>query len=97
MTKIKSSVGRPAPDGGLIQTRQNADQHYMGNQESSNSWKPLLASIPVGFMELRPGMCRWPIGDPHDFDTIPVLRLCLLAGCHLLRDAQKAGVSSEPV
>ena len=81
MTKIKSSVGRSAPDGGLIQTRQNADQHYMGNQESSNSWKPLLASIPVGFMELRPGMCRWPIGDPHDFDRF---RFC---GCACSSDA----------
>ena len=75
MTKIKSSVGRPALDGGSIQTREDAARHYMGNQESSNSWKPLLVSVPVRFMELRTGMCRWPIGDPRHFDTF---RFC---GC----------------
>ena len=45
----------------------------MANQERSN--KPLPASVPVSFMELRNGMCRWPIGDPHDFDSF---RFC---GC----------------
>jgi len=75
MSKTKSPIGRPAPDGGLIQTRQNAARHYMDNQEHSKNWKPLLASVPVRFVDLRAGMCRWPIGDPHHLDTF---RFC---GC----------------
>jgi GcrA cell cycle regulator len=31
--------------------------------------------VSVKFMELRPRMCRWPIGDPQHFETI---RFC---GC----------------
>jgi hypothetical protein len=63
MTKPKGGLRRP--DGDLFQTRQ----------ERSNSWKPLLGSVPVRFMALRAGMCRWPIGDPHQFDKF---RFC---GC----------------
>ncbi len=63
MTKSKSAISRP--DGELFQ----AGQQY------SNSWKPLLNSVPVQFMDLRAGMCRWPIGDPHQFDAF---RFC---GC----------------
>ncbi|MBI1867347.1 MAG: hypothetical protein HYS06_03480 [Methylocystis sp.] len=75
MTKTTSPISRPAPDGGLIQTRQDVARHYMGDQEHSNNWKPLLASVPVRFMDLRTGMCRWPIGDPHHLETF---RFC---GC----------------
>ncbi len=63
MTKTNSAISRP--DGELFQARQ----------EHSNSWKPLLGSSPVKFMDLRAGMCRWPIGDPHQFDAF---RFC---GC----------------
>jgi hypothetical protein len=63
MNKTKNAFSRP--DGELFQTRQ----------EHSNSWKPLLGSTPVMFMALRAGMCRWPIGDPHDFEKF---RFC---GC----------------
>jgi len=41
MTKTKSPISRASPDGGLIQTRQDAARHYMGNQEHSSNWKPL--------------------------------------------------------
>lgn len=75
MTKTNSATGRPAPDGGLIQTRQDVARHYNGSQEHGNNWKPLLASAPVRFMEIRTGMCRWPIGDPHYLETF---RFC---GC----------------
>ena len=75
MTKTKRPISRPAAYGGLIQTRQDAARDYIGNQEFSNNWKPILASVPVRFMELRSGMCRWPIGDPHDLATF---RFC---GC----------------
>ncbi len=63
MTKAKSAINRP--DGELFQARQ---QH-------SDSWKPLVGSAPVKFIALRAGMCRWPIGDPHDFEKF---RFC---GC----------------
>ena len=75
MSKTKSPIGQPAPVGGLIQRRQDAARAYIGNQERSNSWKPLPASDPVTFMDLRSGMCRWPIGDPHHLETF---RFC---GC----------------
>src|SRR5208283_1294428 len=75
MSRTKSPVSQPAPVGGLIQRRQDAARAYIGNQERSNNWKPLLASAPVGFMDLRSGMCRWPIGDPHHLETF---RFC---GC----------------
>jgi hypothetical protein len=69
MSKTKSPISRPAPDGGLMQARQDAARHYMSNQEHGNNWKPLLASVPVSFMNLRTGMCRWPIGNPHHLET----------------------------
>ena len=75
MSKTKSPISQPAPAGGLIQRRQDAARAYIGNQERSNSWKPLPASVPVTFMDLRSGMCRWPIGDPHYLETF---RFC---GC----------------
>ena len=53
----------------------------MGNQEHGNNWKPLLASVPVTFMDLRIGMCRWPISNPHHFETF---RFC---GCACSSDA----------
>jgi hypothetical protein len=63
MTQPKAGPQRP--DGELFQT----------SQERSSSWKPLLGTVPVRFMALRTGMCRWPIGDPHQFEAF---RFC---GC----------------
>lgn len=75
MSKTETPMSRPAPDGGVIQTRRDAARHYIDNQEHCNNWKPLLASVPVRFMDLRTGMCRWPIGNPHHLETF---RFC---GC----------------
>jgi hypothetical protein len=75
LTKTKRPISRRAATSELIQTRQDAARHYIGGQELSNNWKPLLASVPVRFMELRNGMCRRPIGDPHNLATF---RFC---GC----------------
>jgi GcrA cell cycle regulator len=75
LTKTKRPISRPAASGELLQTRQDAASQNMASQERSNKWKPLPASVPVRFMELRNSMCRWPIGDPHDFDSF---RFC---GC----------------
>jgi len=75
MTKTESPASRPAPGGGLIRQRQDAAREYIGDQERGDNWKPLAASAPVRFMEHRAGMCRWPIGDPRQFETF---RFC---GC----------------
>ena len=74
MTKPKNPNVQPAPDSALIQ-RQDAGSQYASNQEQGNNWKPLLASAPIRFMEIRNGKCRWPIGDPHHLDSF---RFC---GC----------------
>ena len=91
-----SPISRFAPIGGLIQTRQDAACHYMGNQEHGNNWKPLLASVPVSFMDLRIGMCRWPIGNPHHFETFRFCGCACSSDGHVLRDAQEYGVISDP-
>jgi hypothetical protein len=75
MSKTESPISRSARDGGVMQTRRDAACQYIGNQEHSKNWKPLLASVPVRFMDLRTGMCRWPIGNPHHLETF---RFC---GC----------------
>ena len=41
----------------------------MINRERRNNSRPLAASVRVKFMELRPSMCRWPIGDPKHIET----------------------------
>jgi GcrA cell cycle regulator len=79
LTKTKRPISRPAASGGLLQTRQDAARQNMANEERSK--KPLPASVPVRFMELRNSMCRWPIGDPHDFDSF---RFC---GCQRSSEA----------
>lgn len=80
MSKLKNPVRQPAPGASLIQ-RQDAGRQYIGEQEQSNKWKPLLTSVPIRFMEIRTGKCRWPIGDPHLLDSF---RFC---GCACASDA----------
>ncbi len=41
----------------------------MINRERLKKSVPLAASVPVKFVELRPSMCRWPIGDPKHIET----------------------------
>lgn len=75
MSKLNSqSMQQPAPDGDLLQ-KQEADRLRMSTQEQSSSRKPLLTSAPILFMQIRNGKCRWPIGDPHHFESF---RFC---GC----------------
>jgi len=59
----------------VLQARQDAAKHYLSAQERGGNWKPLPASKPIAFMELRPGQCRWPIGDPRHLEKF---RFC---GC----------------
>ena len=43
--------------------------------------------VKIKFMELRPSMCRWPIGDPKHIETFR--RFCMLSLGHLLQSAQR--------
>ncbi len=81
MTKTKGMTSQSTAQDGVIEMRQDAARHYMGVQERSDNWKPLLSSVPVRFMELRMGMCRWPIGDPHHLESF---RFC---GCACASEA----------
>jgi hypothetical protein len=71
MTKLKKETIPPAP-AKLIEKQDPLRQHIC-NQ--SGNLRPLLASAPIQFMQIRNGRCRWPIGDPHHFDSF---RFC---GC----------------
>ncbi|WP_171015170.1 GcrA family cell cycle regulator [Methylocystis sp. B8] len=73
MTKPKKETNQPAP-ADLIE-KQDPDRQHISNQRQSSNSKPLLTSVPIQFMQIQNGKCRWPIGDPHHFDS---LRFC---GC----------------
>lgn len=68
MTKTNESPG-PAVFKDLLAQRQDAASDFIGAQAVSAKWMLLDGSQPVGFMKLRNGMCRWPIGDPAQFDA----------------------------
>ena len=48
---------------------QEAAPQLVTNRERRNKSGPLAASVRVKFMELRPSMCRGPIGDPKHIET----------------------------
>jgi hypothetical protein len=54
---------------GGVSSRREAAPQLMINRERRNNSGPFAASVPVKFMELRPSMCRWPIGDPKHIET----------------------------
>jgi hypothetical protein len=68
MNKITGSIGQLVSKNVLTE-RQDAAQHFVGAQARSANWMTLPGSNPVGFMKLRSCMCRWPIGDPQQFET----------------------------
>jgi hypothetical protein len=68
MAKIGSPIKRPTSNGGFCRDQEAAPQ-LMINRERLNKSAPLVASVQVKFMELRPSMCRWPIGDPQHVET----------------------------
>jgi hypothetical protein len=72
VTKIEKSTKRPACNKGFSGSREVAPQVIV-NQKSRDSSAPAVVSVK--FNELRPSMCRWPIGDPQHFETF---RFC---GC----------------
>jgi hypothetical protein len=68
MPKIGSPIKRPTSNGGFCGDQEAAPQLVI-NRERLNKSGPLAASVPVKFMELRPSICRWPIGDPKHIET----------------------------
>src|SRR5271166_4734745 len=68
MTKIDTPTKRPTSKDGFCGNREAAPQ-LMIDREGRNKSGPLAASVRVKFMELRPSMCRWPIGDPKHIET----------------------------
>ena len=66
----------PANFNDVLVQRQDAASQFIGAQEVSPKWTMLPGSRPVPLAELRGNMCRWPIGDPQQFDAF---RYC---GCH---------------
>lgn len=73
MTKLKKETNRPA-SADLLE-RQGAERRDISKLDQNRSSKRPLESAPILFMQIRNGKCRWPIGDPHHFDS---LRFC---GC----------------
>ena len=47
------------------------------NRRFPDHFAALAETVPVKFIELRSSMCRWPIGDPQNFEIRPVLRFSL--------------------
>jgi hypothetical protein len=62
MAKIDKYTKKPACNRGFSGNREAA-LHVMVNRKSRDSSAPVFVSVK--FMELRPSMCRWPIGDPQ--------------------------------
>src|SRR5271169_5869281 len=75
MAKIGSPTKRPTSNGGFCRDEEAAPQLVI-DRERHNKSGPLAASVRVKFMELRPSMCRWPIGDPKHIETF---RFCASA------------------
>lgn len=74
MAKIAKPIERASHDSGFS-GRREAAPHVIVTRKRRKSSAQLVVSVPVEFMELRPSMCRWPIGDPQHFKTF---RFC---GC----------------
>ena len=69
MTPMKGLRRQMAKIGsGGVSSRREAAPQLMINRERRNNSGPFAASV-VKFMELRPSMCRWPIGDPKHIET----------------------------
>jgi hypothetical protein len=56
------------PKAGVCVNEEAAPQ-LVTNRERRNKSGPLAASVRVNFMQFRPSMCRWPIGDPKRIET----------------------------
>src|SRR4029077_4920773 len=76
MVKIGSPTKRSTSKGRFCGDQEAAPQ-LVTNRERPNKSGPLAVSVRVKFMELRPSICRWPIGDSKHIETF---RFCV-SGC----------------
>ena len=82
---------------GLLQARQDAAKHFLRAQERGGNWTPLPASAPIGFMELRPGLCRWPLGDPRHLEKFRFCGCaCALEAIYCASHEALSGVPNKP-
>jgi hypothetical protein len=77
MHKTDNAPGQSNFKNVMLQ-RQDAASQFIGAQAVSSKWTTLPGSQPVRLADLRENMCRWPIGDPQQFDAF---RFC---GCRRL-------------
>ena len=76
METINSKTPPSLPTADMVPLeRDKIALQFMANQERSDKWKLLPDSVPVQLVNHRNGMCRWPIGNPHQFEAF---RFC---GC----------------
>jgi GcrA cell cycle regulator len=66
MAEIAKPIKRPSRNSGFGGRREAAPVVVTRKRKSSAQ---RVASVRVELMELRPGMCRWPIGDPQHSGT----------------------------
>jgi hypothetical protein len=74
MDKTGNALTQPSYKNALVQ-RQDAASQFIGAQAVSTKWTTLPGTRPVRLSELRGDMCRWPIGDPQQYEAF---RFC---GC----------------
>ncbi|HZZ21783.1 MAG TPA: GcrA family cell cycle regulator [Roseiarcus sp.] len=96
MAKIGSPTKRPTSKDGFC-CNQEAALQLVTNRERRNKSGPLAASVQVKFMELRPSMCRWPIGDPKQIETFRFCGSACSAGAiYCKAHAAKAHAPNRP-
>jgi hypothetical protein len=42
---------------------------FVDTQKGSANWIMLPGTKPIEFAAIRDGLCRWPLGEPRDFET----------------------------
>jgi hypothetical protein len=95
MPKLGSPIKRPTSNGGLCGDQEAVPQLVI-NRERLNKSGPLAASVPVKFMELRPSMCRWPIGDPKHMETFRFCGFRVLVWGYILQSAHRKSPRFKP-
>ena len=65
MTQIAISPEKSSPTDVLAERRAEASR-FAREQIKADAWSQLEGTKPVGIMELRSCMCRWPINGEQD-------------------------------
>jgi len=85
---------------GGVSSRREAATKLMINRKLRSNSGPFAASVRVKFMELRPSMCRWPIGDPKHIETFRFCGSACSSGViywgYILQGAHRKSPRSKP-